>query len=191
MSIKDIDLLGAEAAAKALLELPEDEVLVAEKGDGLMSAKADVFMGWSKSPHPATTEVGEADVGSTSCQSSSYSLNYTPPTSPVSPPPSPELARVLDMAEVIRTYYHEDDDDITASFETMESDDAVEERTLLVESVEWARDGDDSVFDHEVDPLHSWKNAIPDRFKKVSWVWWLAGKTTPDVTLERLSWATL
>ena len=132
--------------------LPEDDVLAAEKGDGLMSAKAgDVFMGWSKSTHPATTEEGEADVGSTSGQSSSYSPTYRPPTSPVSPPPSPELARVLDMAEVIRTYY----DDITASFELMESDDAVEERTSLVEPEEWASDGDDSVFDHEVDPLHT------------------------------------
>ena len=94
MSIKDIDLLEAEAAANALLCLPEDEVLAAEKGDGLMSAKAgDVFMGWSKSTHPATTEEGEADVGSTSCQSSSYSPTYRPPTSPVSRPPSPELTR--------------------------------------------------------------------------------------------------
>ena len=145
-------MLGAEAAAKALLGLPEDDVLAAEKGDGLMSAKADVFMGWSKSTHPATTEVGEADVGSTSCQSRSYSPTYGQQTSPVSPPPSPELARVLDMAEAIRTNY---DDDITASLEPMESDDTVEERTSLVEPVEWTSDGDDSVFDHEVDPLHT------------------------------------
>ena len=102
-------------------------------------------MGWSKSTHSATTEEGDANVGSTSCQSSSYSPTYGPQTSPVSPPPSPELARVLDMAEAIRTYYDEDDDDITASFEEMESDDAVEERTSLVEPVEWASDGDDSV----------------------------------------------
>ena len=37
----------------------------------------------------------------------------------------------------------------------MESDDAVGERTSPVEPVEWASDGDDSVFDHEVDPLHT------------------------------------
>ena len=142
---------GAEAAAKALLGLPE--VLAAEKGDGLMLARAgDVFMGWSKSTHPATTEEGEADVASTSCQSSSYSPTYGPLTLPVSPPPSTELARVLDMAEAIRTYY---DDNITTSFEPMGSDDAVAERTSLVEPVEWASDGDDSVFDHEVDPLHT------------------------------------
>ena len=114
-------------------------------------------MGWSKSTHPATTEAGEADVGSTSCQSSSYSPTYGPLTSPVSPPPSTELARVLDMAEAIRTYY---DDDITASFEPMESDDAVDERTSLVEPVEWVSDGDDSVFDHEVDPLHTVKKTL-------------------------------
>ena len=76
------------------------------------------------------------------------------------PPPSPELARVLDMAEAIRTYYDKDDDDITASFEEMESDDAVEERTSLVEPVEWASDGDDSVFYHEVDPLHTVEKTV-------------------------------
>ena len=71
------------------------------------------------------------------------------------------------MAEAIRTYYDEDDDDITASFEPMESDDAVEERTSLVEPVEWASDGDDSVFDHEVDPFTLFeKNTISNRFKK-------------------------
>ena len=42
-----------------------------------------------------------------------------------------------------------------ASFEPMESDDAVEARTSLVESVEWASDSDDSVFHHEVDPIHT------------------------------------
>ena len=130
MSIKDVDLLGAEAAAKALMGLPEDDVLGTEKVDGLMSViKADVFMGCSETTHAATTEEGEA------------AAVYSPvlPTSPVSPPPSPELARVLDMAEAIRTYYG--DDDITASFEEMESDDAVEERTQRVEPVEWASDG--------------------------------------------------
>ena len=107
------------------------------------------------------------DVGYTSCQSSSYSSTYGPPTSPVSPPASPELARDLDMAEAIITYYDEDDDDITASFEPMESDDTVDEWTSLVEPVEWESDGDDCVFDHEVDPLHTVEqNAIPDRFKK-------------------------
>ena len=143
MSIKDVNLLGAEAAVKALLCLPEADVLASEKGDGLMSSKADVFMGWSETTHTATTEEGGAAVV--------YSPTYAPPTSPVSPtspmspPPSPELVRVLDMAEGIRTYYDEDDDDITALFEEMESDDAVEEMTSLVERVEWASDGDDSV----------------------------------------------
>ena len=135
-SVNGRGLLEAEAAAKALLGLPEDEVLAAEKGDGLMSAKSgDVLMGWYKYTHPATTEEGEAvDVGSTSCQSS-YSLTYGPPTSPVSPPRSPELARVLDMAESLRKH-HDEDDDTTAPFEPMESDDAVEERTSRVEPIE-------------------------------------------------------
>ena len=38
----------------------------------------------------------------------------------------------------------------------MESDDAEEERTLRVVPIEgWASDGEDSVFDHEVEPLHA------------------------------------
>ena len=155
MSIKDVDLLGAEAAAKALMGLPEDDVLATEKVDGLMSViKADMFMGCSETTHAATTEEGET--------AAVYSpvLPTSPPASPkspVSPPPSPELTRVLDMAEAIRTYYvDDDDDDITASFEEMESDDAVEERTQRVEPVVWASDGDDSVFDHEIDhALHT------------------------------------
>ena len=162
-------MLEAEAAAKALLGLPEDEVLAAEKGDGLMSAKSgDVFMGWSKSTHPATTEEGEAvDVGSTGCQSS-YSPTCGPPTSPLLPPPSPELARVLDKADSLRKY-HDEDDDITSSFEPMESDDAVEERTSRVEPIEdYASDGEDSVFDHEVEPLHAVEKTLrPIIFKSV------------------------
>ena len=70
---------------------------------------------------PTTPEDG--DVLSTS-NSPSYSPSYRPPTSPVSLPPSPELARVLDMA-VWLARYCDADDDVTASFKPMETDDAV------------------------------------------------------------------
>ena len=82
----------------------------------------------------------------------SNSPDYRLPTSPVSPPPSPELARVLDMAVSLASL-HEADDDIPASFESMEWDDAVEERMSHVEPVDWASDKEGSVFDHEVEPV--------------------------------------
>ena len=50
--------------------------------------------------------------------------SYRPPTSPVSPPPSPELARVLDMA-VLLARYRDADNDVAASFEPMDTDEAV------------------------------------------------------------------
>ena len=153
MSIPDCDVLAAEAAEKALLGLPEAEVLAAEPGDGLLLTQSGaVFMGWSESNHPATPEDGEdGDVVSIS-YSPSYSPAYRPPTLPVSPPPSPELARVLDMAVSLASL-HDADDNITASFEPMESDDAAGVRMSRVEPVDWASDKEGSVFDHEVEPI--------------------------------------
>ena len=52
----------------------------------------------------------------------------------MSPPPSREL--VLDMAVSLASYH--DAGDITASFQPMEMDDAMEERLSRVESVDWA-----------------------------------------------------
>ena len=92
---------------------------------------------------------------------------YRSPTSLVSPPLSPELTRVLDIADDMAVRrsssaaafvdsparYRNAVDDITASFEPMESDDAVEEWVSRVESVEttWTGDEEGPVFHHEAE----------------------------------------
>ena len=108
-------------------------------------------------------DVEAGDVLSKSYSSSCYSPSYRPPTSPVSPSTSPELARVLDMA-VSLARYRDADDDITASFESMETDDAVEARLSLVESVDWAGDEEGSVFDHEVELI---KDAVAQTIRSI------------------------
>ena len=92
-----------------------------------------------------------------------------PPTSLMSRLPCPELTRVLAITEdmavgrsssaaafaVTLARHRDTDDHITASFEPMESDAAVEERVSRVESVEttWESDEECPVFGHEVEMI--------------------------------------
>ena len=114
----------------------------------------------SNSEPNSISEVGEFFKARRKCA-------YRSPMSPVSPPPSPELTRVLDIADdmavrqsssvaafaVSPARYCDAIDDIMASFKPMESDDAVERWVSRVESMEttWTSDEEGPVFHHETE----------------------------------------